>query len=191
MIPMKFITIQSKEAIQKLIDTDEYSIGALRTNSKKTNLVEPYRFMMETLGFKKRPIFGCLVGHRYNFYGAKTDKNSYIAEFDIPDGLVNVHAYYSWTDFIYFKEFPNEFKDVYTGVNSVDELGKLTLLSSFGLGDNSEVQAVVERLRKLWLVKVLPLRNQYIQMLEKHELSDKLLPLACYENAYLNQIKRH
>lgn len=180
---MRFVTIQHKSVFEKLMKNGEYSIENLRKNSSKKNLIAPYKFMAETLGYKHRPIFGCIVGTKYNFYGANTDGNVYIAEFNIPDKFVNVHAYYSWTDFIYFTEFPKELRDSYPSFKSPAELGRATLLNKLGVSENSEIEAVVEKLYSQWLIKVLPLTKRCNEILEDYELGRILQPLEVYERA--------
>lgn len=105
---IKCITVQHASVLKTFRRKDVYHATMDRVSE---NLKGPYEFMRNLYGYEHDPIFLCPVGHLANFYGAKLRPGSVALEFDIPEELCRVQEYYEWTDFVYYSEFPNEFKE--------------------------------------------------------------------------------
>ena len=141
---MLAITIQHRSVYAKVLDGSykaEYRPG--------TDLIEPYRFMAHEYGWDSCPIFLAPVGYRVNLYGATFSKESVCMLFDIPDDIIKLQNYYTWTDFIFYIQMPDEFSKAYN-YPTVEELGRVAL--SGVLGEEGCAQVTVPELRKEWLI---------------------------------------
>lgn len=141
---MLAITIQHKSVYAKVLDGSykaEYRPGH--------DLVEPYRFMANEYGWESCPIFLAPVGYMINLYGATFDKESLCMLFDIPDDVIKLQNYYTWTDFIFYIQMPQQLSEAYK-YPSVEELGRVAL--SGIIAEEDCVQGTVPELRKEWLI---------------------------------------
>ena len=104
----------------------------------------------------KAPIFACVVGKPCEFMGCST-KGSYILSLEVPDNIVQLQAYYNWTDMAYFLNKPNEW-------NEDTELSEFIEKTFNGLGLNDEtmaVQATLPYIRPEWLKAFEPFKESF------------------------------
>ena len=157
---MKVITIQSKEALMILKECGEYTVPNNAPISE--NLIKPYRFMMNHYGYSSRPIFLCPIGYYVNFGGANIE-DSYIAELEIPDKYCKIQDYYCWSDFIYFTELPNEFKE-FNGIKTVEQFGKYVLdMNKYGFNSGRETcyQVTTQFIHKNWVKQIVKMNETF------------------------------
>lgn len=141
---MLAITIQHKSVLNKVL------AGSYRAEYRPgTDLVEPYRFMAHEYGWTSCPIFLAPVGYKVNLYGATFGKESVCMLFDIPEDVIKLQNYYTWTDFIFYVQMPDELSEVYK-YPTVEDLGRAALTGV--LREKDCAQATVYELRKEWLL---------------------------------------
>ena len=151
---MRCITVQHKNVYEIL---KYYSIyRASESNIDDNILIKPYNFMKTQFNWDSIPIFLAPVGFYVEFCGAKFNKDSVVMEFDIPEEYIKLQKYYDWTDFIYFTEYENEFKDTYdTSIfPTIEDYGKSILNIDVDKNCRDAIQVTVEMLDIDWLITV-------------------------------------
>lgn len=143
---MKLVSIQNQIVLRILQDWKPYFARPTKTS----NLVSPYKAMMDYYGWQDTPIFGCVEGKRSEFYGANFEEDSVALILEVPDNEVKLQCYYWWTDLIYFMEHPDEWGDQ---PDSLSEYSEKTLLSGVHANEpNVVVQATIPYILPEWLV---------------------------------------
>lgn len=145
---MKVITIQHRQVLH-MLQTE----GCVKVKHTGDNhILKAYEFMRREYNWETSPIFLAPIGYRVNLYGAHLE-DSVCLVLDIPDELIKLQKYYTWTDFIYFLRHPEELQESYD-YKSVEELGKHALFDEVNKITDC-TQATVEYLSKDWLVGVI------------------------------------
>lgn len=101
---MKIVTIQNKAVLNILLSGNTYIADMSRVPK---NLIEPYKHMQRLYGWNTCPVFAAPVGYRVEFYGCRSD-NGVLLCLDVPDEFIKLQRYYSWSDFIFYLENPDE-----------------------------------------------------------------------------------
>lgn len=146
------ITIQHKDVYEQL-----KSIGTYRSTGEFTaeSLVKAYKFMQREFNWKSTPIFLAPVGYNVEMGGATFEYDYIAIELDIPPELVKVQEYYNWSDFIYFLDNKDEFRDSFgDSFKTVEDWGKTILDDVLDPTLNIPYQVCVEELRYEWVTDV-------------------------------------
>lgn len=141
---MKLITIQDINVFKQLKQNNVYYSDLSRLNNK-SNLIKPYKIMMNHYGYLHVPIFCCVIGRYSEFFGAKIE-DGIILELDVPKDIVKLQVYYNWSDIIYFTEYPNEWSGSDINKFIIDTLNGYETDS-----DKHAIQAVIPYIHPEWL----------------------------------------
>ena len=101
---MKVASIQNKAVLDTLLSGNIYKADINRVSK---NLIEPYNHMQKLYGWSTCPIFAAPVGYRVEFFGCRVG-GGVLIYLDVPDEFIRFQPYYSWTDFIFYIENPDE-----------------------------------------------------------------------------------
>lgn len=145
-------TIQNREVLECL----QKNMIHYAKSTAVDNLIKPYNRMMEHYGWTHSPVFGCAVGKRCEYYGARTT-DAVVLTLDVPDDVVKCQVYYDWVDVIFFTMYFNEWSggefDVF--VNNV--------LNGVGIDNpRSAIQVTMPYIKPEWLVSYEPINDEFI-----------------------------
>ena len=149
---MKVITIQHKEVLKKLLEKGSYKANKSFVSE---NLLKPYEFASTFFGWDNIPIFLAPIGYKVEMYGAKMGLDYVAIELDIPKEYLKFQEYYNWSDFIYFLECPDEFKESFSNYKNVEDFGKDILDIKPNKSSKSPYQVMTSELKKEWITYIL------------------------------------
>lgn len=157
---IEIITIQQKFVFDTILskgvyhaDTEKYVV------SERSNLLEPYKYLMNSYGYKHFPIFACPIGCYCEFGGARTDGEAVMLQLSVPEDEIKVQKYYNWSDLIFFMENPGEWSnEQYPLPSFYHDVLFSESLHSVG---RSACQITIEKIKREWLVDSKPLTDSF------------------------------
>lgn len=166
---IKIITVQRRSVLDKLLaDGVYFSTAENYVKIHKSNLFEPYQYLVKEYGYNHFPIFACVEGHRCEYYGIpysrhydSKDSDIVLIELSVPEDKINIQYYYDWVDVIFFMELPHEW-----GIDhnfSFKDFCHKTLFDTTlqNAEDHRALQVTLEEIRKEWLVDSMPITNKF------------------------------
>lgn len=179
---VEIITIQGKDVLDKILsegiyyaDTETY----IASSETKSNLLKPYQYLSHEYGYKHFPIFGCVVGHYCEFWGANTVKNSVLLHLSVPRDEVKVQDYYDWVDLIFFMENPQEWnkKD-----GPIEQFFRNVLYTEdLQQPSRRPRQITIECIKKEWVLDTCTINQKFIKYHYGSGGSNVLLKLSAYK----------
>ena len=153
---VKIITVQHKNVLDKILSDGIYYANTEKyVAENRSNLLEPYQYLMHEYGYKHFPIFGCQIGYHCEFYGADCSENSTLIELSVPTNEVKIQNYYDWTDLIFYMERPEEWQQI---TYPFKQFFKDTLHPT----DECRVhQVTMERIKKTWITDTFPVTEKF------------------------------
>jgi hypothetical protein len=153
----RLITIQNKKVLEILKKNKEYRLTFLDSKYIAKNRLEAYKNMSFHYNWTSFPIFLSEVGRYSEMYGANT-KDAILLELEIPEEYIKRQKYYFWSDYIYFLEFKDEFKDVY---NIPFKTFEQKILFNKTFKKKDIIQVSTDILKEEWLVKTHELTEDF------------------------------
>lgn len=145
---IKCLTIQHKSILENLKKGYTHKIDeSTFLKYVPENRREAYENMKKMYGWEFYPIFLGEIGKKTEMSGARLD-DCVILELSIPSNYIKRQKFYDWSDYIYFLELPEEFKDVFTC--SFEEFEKEVMFPS-NLDKSDAIQITVPCLMPEWL----------------------------------------
>lgn len=165
---MRFITIQHKNVLSEIKRRGFYRIDGSKFIPECR--MKAYDFMKKFYGYSTYPIFLCPEGHRVEMYGATFDDDSVAIELEIPDEHVKFHEYYDWCDFLYYTQYPKDFKETYGDDFDIDSFGKSILDTECNPAHGMDVcAATVDHIDKAWLIGYTASKKKLAHIEDMHD----------------------